>query len=183
MGGSARKVRFNRVIDGDTIEVSTSHGLFRSATRARIRLYGIDAPESTQKRGRDSARYLESLIGSKKKVWLDTKSTDQYGRSVGLVYHRKRRPDQSCNYLMVLAGHARAYMATGQEKDLYRLAETEASRKRRGIWRDRHATDPWEHRRIQREKPQGTPFAKILLLLLASGALAAAAIYIIAQRL
>lgn len=71
------------VIDGDTLEI---HG-------TRIRLHGIDAPESAQQCrradgtswacGREAAFALADLIG-RKTVRCDQRDTDRYGRAVAV---------------------------------------------------------------------------------------------------
>ncbi len=51
--------KVTRVSDGDTVWVSTGHG------RHKVRLNRIDAPESDQPYGKESAAHLKSLIGGK----------------------------------------------------------------------------------------------------------------------
>ena len=50
-----KQVRMLRVIDGDTIEVLVRRGPFRQARKDRIRLYGIDAPETSQAEGNEAS--------------------------------------------------------------------------------------------------------------------------------
>ena len=64
-----RNVQLTRIIDGDTVEVLAPRGLLRREKGERIRLYGIDAPESAQKGGSESTKHLRKIIGSNKKVW------------------------------------------------------------------------------------------------------------------
>jgi endonuclease YncB( thermonuclease family) len=74
-----------RIIDGDTLEI---HG-------TRIRLWGIDAPESSQLcRGEDSEQYrcgakaandLDAFI-ARRPVSCIPISLDQYGRTVAILY-------------------------------------------------------------------------------------------------
>ena len=59
-----KQVRMLRVIDGDTIEVLVRRGPFRQARKDRIRLYGIDAPETSQAEGNEATNHLKQLIGS-----------------------------------------------------------------------------------------------------------------------
>ena len=51
-----KKATLLRIVDGDTVEVALGGGLFRSPKTARIRLYGIDAPESSQKGSKSPPR-------------------------------------------------------------------------------------------------------------------------------
>ena len=77
-----------RVIDGDTLEVGS----------ARVRLYGIDAPESAQRCrsggrtwscGREAARALARRIGSRP-IECKERDRDRYGRMVAVCSDRGR---------------------------------------------------------------------------------------------
>ena len=94
-------VNVTRVIDGDTVEVQTKPGLFRNGRKERVRLYGIDAPESSQTGGPESTKHLKRIIGSGKNVRLEQSGKDRYGRTVGLIYHRKSGREKSYNHQMV----------------------------------------------------------------------------------
>lgn len=73
-----------RVVDGDTLVVRRSDG-----SSAKVRLIGIDAPESVAEdashnteEGRLASAYTSSLVDAGSSVWLqrDTSDTDEYGR-------------------------------------------------------------------------------------------------------
>src|SRR6267378_1738684 len=68
-----------RVADGDTITVLDS-----SNTQHRIRLEGIDAPESHQAFGTQSKNNLSDMV-FRKDVTVVYQKTDQYGRLVGKI--------------------------------------------------------------------------------------------------
>ena len=171
-------VKMTRIIDGDTVVVETGRGLFRRPGSERIRLYGIDAPESSQHGGKESTEHLKRIIGSNLKMWMETVNTDQYGRTVGLLHRRKGRPDDSYNYMMVRDGQARAYMTRPQDRRRFQEAEEEAARRRWGIWRERKATAPWEYRRKQKRREKSSGRLKLVLILVLTGAIAAAALYL-----
>ena len=171
-------VRMTRIIDGDTVVVETGGGLFRQPGSERIRLYGIDAPESSQSGGKESTEHLKRLIGSNRKMWLETVDTDQYGRTVGILHRRKRRPDDSYNYMMVRDGQARAYMARPQDRRRFQEAEEEAARRRWGIWKERKTTAPWEYRQGQKRREKSRSRLKLVLLMVLIGAVAATALYL-----
>ena len=173
-----KSVKMTRVIDGDTVVVDTGGGLFRRRRSERVRLYGIDAPETSQNGGKESTEHLERLIGSNRKMWMETVDTDQYGRTVGLLHRRKGRPDDSYNYMMVRDGQARAYMARPQDRMRFQEAEKEAARRRWGIWRERKTTAPWEYRREQKRREKTGSRLKLVLILALMGAIAAAALYL-----
>jgi micrococcal nuclease len=75
-----------RVSDGDTI-VATSE----NATRLRIRLLGIDAPEVPhglkpgQPYGEEARDYLDHLIGGKT-IRVDAYGPDRYHRILGVIW-------------------------------------------------------------------------------------------------
>ena len=62
------QVTLLRIIDGDTVEVQRRGGFLSTGANERIRLYGIDAPESSQKGGGDATEYHrnanQDLVGS-----------------------------------------------------------------------------------------------------------------------
>ena len=56
------KAKVHRIIDGDTVDVTIDLG-FEMTTKQRIRLYGIDTPETRTRDLKEKARgeYLESF--------------------------------------------------------------------------------------------------------------------------
>lgn len=71
-----------RIVDGDTFDVRTPHGL------ERVRLFGVDAPELGAPGGREACRLLSWLVFARNYhpgwVWLGTgpRAVDRYGRSL-----------------------------------------------------------------------------------------------------
>ena len=176
--GKTTQVDMKRVIDGDTVVVITGQGFMRKTQETRIRLYGIDAPESSQKGGTESTRHLRKLIGSRRKIWMDTMATDQYGRTVGLIYPKRNHPEGSYNLQMVEAGQARCYMTGAQDRARYQHAENTAREKSRGIWKQKKRVDPWEHRRNEKDLSRKRGRMKVVLVI----AMVAAAIALAAYR-
>ena len=72
---AAEAARVVGVIDGDTITI------VRGGRQERIRLYGIDAPETRQAYSRVSTKTLGEMLRGKT-VAVETVETDRYGRSV-----------------------------------------------------------------------------------------------------
>jgi len=141
----ARRVRIRRVIDGDSLEVKYA-GLF-SFLRRRfpVRLYGIDAPELAQPYGQESRQQLQSLV-RRGGIRMEVIATDRYGRTVGLLYRRRRR-GQSINREMVRSGMAWWYRRYGGRDLGFPEAEAEAKRRRRGVWKDGdRIRRPWDYR-------------------------------------
>lgn len=124
------------VTDGDTITV-----LDADKVQHKIRLYGIDAPESTQDYGQRSKQLLSALVyGDTVRVDYDDK--DRYGRIVGKVYNG----EQYVNAEMIRLGLAWHYKQYSKDKD---LAELEATAKagKIGLWSRPDAVAPWDFRR------------------------------------
>ncbi len=81
---TAVSVQVIRIIDGDTFEIEGAE---------RVRLIGVDTPESVQSDtpvecyARESSEYLKELIeGKTVKLVRDTTNRDQYGRLLRYVY-------------------------------------------------------------------------------------------------
>jgi len=135
------------VADGDTITLLDS-----SNTQHRIRLEGIDAPESHQAFGSRSKQNLSDLIYGKEVTVISYK-TDQYGRLVGKILSGGR----DINLEQVrdgMAWHYKEYEReqTPTDRELYAKAEDEARAARRGLWADPDPIEPSRFRREQREE-------------------------------
>ncbi len=68
------------VADGGTITILDS-----SKRQHKIRLYGIDTPEKSQAYGKKAKKFTANLAAGKA-VEVEVYDTDQYGRSVGVVF-------------------------------------------------------------------------------------------------
>ncbi|MGE0255504.1 MAG: thermonuclease family protein [Alphaproteobacteria bacterium] len=131
------------VIDGDTIEI---HG-------QRIRLHGIDAPESRQecarpdgtawRCGQQAALELSDRIG-RAVVRCERHDRDRYGRIVATCF----RADEDLNRWMVANGWAVAYRQYSID---YVADEDCARRGRLGIWAGTFAM-PWDWRQQRQRK-------------------------------
>ena len=108
-----------RVVDGDTIDVTLDLG-FDILHKCRVRLYGIDTPESRTRnldekaRGNMAGSFLEEAIEDGEKVIIQTKLKDsrgKFGRILGDVIV----DDININQLMVKCHLAVAYH--GQSKN------------------------------------------------------------------
>lgn len=130
-----------RVSDGDTVTIQLPNG-----TKERIRLRGIDAPESGQDFGRVSKRELTKLI-SRKEVRVETDGRDRYDRIIGKIYLGQLFVNEE----MVRLGVAWYYPKyTPNEPELL-AAQDEAKAARRGLWVQRSPLPPWEWRKLNRE--------------------------------
>ena len=77
--------KVTRVVDGDTIDVDLDLG-FNIIYKCRVRLYGIDTPESRTRnkdekvRGKLAAKFLKDAILNGKNVILQTQLKDSKGK-------------------------------------------------------------------------------------------------------
>lgn len=144
-----------KVSDGDTIQVQDSLG-----TKVKVRFYGIDAPETGKSNKRtghvskpgqaygDAA--FQALKGkiSRKQVRLDVMDTDQYGRTVSIVWLGNR----NINKEMVAEGYAWAYRQylDRPHASEYIGAEEQARKAGLGLWMQSNPQPPWEFRKTLR---------------------------------
>ena len=134
-----------RVVDGDTL-VMAGH---------KIRLHGIDAPESLQECldvknqwymcGREATQALEDRIAGKPVTCVLNPRPDRYGRSLGTCWFSDGVQVQSW---LVRHGWAVAYRRYSLR---YLVEEDLARTQRNGIWRGEFVM-PWNWRRGGRLK-------------------------------
>ena len=115
--------KVTKVVDGDTIDVDIDLG-FNISYSQRVRLAGIDTPESRTKDAREKALGLEvknkvkSAIESAKTIIIKTElpdSTEKYGRILGWVYLDGAA--KSLNEQLIDEGYAWGYMGETKVKD------------------------------------------------------------------
>jgi endonuclease YncB( thermonuclease family) len=146
-GSQTLNGRVVRVVDGDTVTV-----LDANDTQHRIRLEGIDAPESHQVFGEQSRQSLAEMI-SGKEVTVSYQKTDQYGRLVGKILFDGR----DINLEQVKAGMAWHYKfyeneQTPEDRELYAKAEETARSARRGLWQDPNPVEPYQFRKEEKRE-------------------------------
>ena len=127
-----------RVVDGDTIWIGGT----------KIRLHGIDAPETKQEcidangnpwmAGEAATEFLKSLTVGKE-VSCSSHGNDRYGRMIGSC----EVGDMDINREMVKAGLARAYR---QYSERYLYEEHGAMRTKAGMWGG-ECMAPWDWRK------------------------------------
>jgi micrococcal nuclease len=111
------------VVDGDTIDVVIDLG-FDILFASRVRLAGIDTPESrtTDKAekalGIEAKEYLKKQLKDAKSVVIRTEkmdSSEKYGRILGWVYVNGE--SESINNKMINDGYAWGYLGETKIKD------------------------------------------------------------------
>ena len=115
------------VVDGDTIDVVIDLG-FDILFASRVRLAGIDTPESrtTDKAekalGLEAKEYLKKQLKDAKSVVIRTEkmnSSEKYGRILGWVYINGE--SESINNKMINDGYAWGYLGETKVKDFEAL--------------------------------------------------------------
>lgn len=125
--------------DGDTIHVTLNN-----ATTIKVRLYGIDCPESAQPGGFEATQFVRAKAYNAV-VEGETVDVDRYGRQVALV----SIDGKNLNGEIVEAGYAWVYtryctMAVCKKFDASEAAARVAGR---GLWAEPDPTPPWEWRK------------------------------------
>jgi len=128
--------KVTNVVDGDTIDVEIDLG-FDISFSSRVRLAGIDTPESRTKDKAEKAlglevkEYLKSKIKDAKSVVIKTEkmdSSEKYGRILGWVY--LDGSTVSINEQMISDGYAWGYLGDTKVKDFEALAKARAKAKK-----------------------------------------------------
>ena len=113
--------RVSKVVDGDTIDVDIDLG-FDISFSSRVRLAGIDTPESRtkdtyeKKLGLESKEWLKKALDHANKVVIKTEkinSTEKFGRVLGWLFV----DDVNLNLAMIDQGYAWSYMGDTKVKD------------------------------------------------------------------
>jgi endonuclease YncB( thermonuclease family) len=134
------------VTDGDTIVVYDSH------QHRKVRLNGIDAPESDQDFGQASKQTLSDWVLGKR-VAVVWNKTDRYDRILGTVIIGL--VDVGLEQLRTgAAWDIRRYEADVPEieRHLYATAEREAKTRKLGLWSQANPIAPWDWR-ARKESP------------------------------
>jgi len=141
-----------RVLDGDTIHLLSDTKLPPQVKKHKdktisIRFRGIDAPEKDQPYGQESKQNLKNLIENKK-VKVDVKDIDRYGRIAGYMYLNGK----NINLEQVRQGYAWAYteyLDRPYASEFYN-AEKEARKQKLGLWKQSNPKPPWEWRKLKK---------------------------------
>ena len=113
-----------KVVDGDTIDASIDLG-FDISLEKRIRLAGIDTPESRTTNlkekalGLESKEWLKKILDGAKDILIKTElpdSTEKYGRIIGHLFINGQ--ETSLNNQMIAEGYALAYDGGTKDMDL-----------------------------------------------------------------
>lgn len=133
-----RVIKINRVVDGDTIDVTIDLG-FDLYKKERVRVAGVDTPE---KRTRDLEekelgidatnwlkKHLEEAISGEEDLVIRTElvgGVGKYGRLLGWLYIADSQ--LSLNEMMIEEGYAWAYDGGTKQKNFEELREIRRSK-------------------------------------------------------
>ena len=128
-----RVVKINRVVDGDTIDVTIDLG-FDLMKKERVRIAGVDTPEKRTRDLEEKALGIDATNWMKEKLEGAIKGDDElvirtelkggvgkYGRLLGWLYVGD--DDVSLNEKMIEEGYAWAYDGGTKQKDFEELRE------------------------------------------------------------
>lgn len=131
----AETVRLVRVVDGDTLVVELADG-----TEERVRLIGIDAPETHREDecfGPEATATMNDLVaaGDRLTLWIDP-SQDQADRFDRLLRFATTDDGDDLGHQMLLRGVAEVYVFRRDFAllDGYRAAESAAQAADHGLW-------------------------------------------------
>jgi len=120
------------VVDGDTIDVVIDLG-FNVLFEQRVRLAGIDTPESRtsdkaeKALGLEAKEYLKKQLKDAKSIVIRTEkmdSSEKYGRILGWLY--VNGDSESINNKMIVDGYAWGYLGETKIKDFDALKKARA---------------------------------------------------------
>ena len=119
----------SKVVDGDTIDADIDLGFDISLSK-RIRLAGIDTPESRttnikeKAMGLESKEWIKKTLEGAKDILIKTElpdSTEKYGRIIGHLFINGQ--ETSLNNQMITSGYALAYDGGTKDKNFDVLLE------------------------------------------------------------
>ena len=126
-----RVVKINRVVDGDTIDVTIDLG-FDLYKKERVRVAGVDTPEKRTKNLEEKALGIDATVWLKSKLEESIKGDEEliirtelkggvgkYGRLLGWLYVGDS--DISLNEKMITEGYAHSYDGGTKNMDLEAL--------------------------------------------------------------
>jgi len=127
------------IADGDTITVLDS-----SNTQHKIRIYGVDCPESHQDYGQKAKQFTSDLVFGKI-VEVKVMDTDRYGRTVGIV----NIGSKTLNEELVKNGMAWFYgqYCKASVCSQWKQYQEGARNTKIGLWSQANSIPPWDFRR------------------------------------
>lgn len=131
------------IADGDTITVLTDE-----KRQVKVRLYGVDCPESKQAYGTRARQFTRDKVAGKR-VEVEVRDVDRYGRTVGIV---TASDGSILNADLLDGGMAWLYSAYCKAPvcRAWKAKEVAARKVKAGLWADASPVPPWEYRKAAR---------------------------------
>jgi micrococcal nuclease len=121
------KARVEKVIDGDTIDITLG------GRSVRLRYYGVDTPERGDRCFREAADRNETLIGKEVLLLPDARDKDRFGRLLRYVF---LQDGTSVDATLVAEGFGRAWTEDGRYvQEIAQLQSTADLSDRGCLWR------------------------------------------------
>ena len=139
----------SRVIDGDTIEI------LKDDEFVKVRLHGVDAPERSQKYGKEATDKVIELLRPVNMISVNILDKDIYGRYIATVHTNDEDMVKVNSYsgvkgdvglILVDQGLAWHYKKYSDSEEL-ETAEIYARNNKLGLWSEKDPTPPWIYRR------------------------------------
>ncbi len=125
-----------KVVDGDTIQIDYN------GTKERVRLIGIDTPESVHpdenkntENGKKASEYTKKILTGKKiRLELDVQERDKYGRILAYVY----LDDEMVNKKLLADGYAQVatYPPNVKYAEEFLSIQEKAQKAQKGLWKE-----------------------------------------------
>ena len=138
----------SRVIDGDTIEI------LKDDEFVKVRLHGVDAPERSQKYGKEATDKVIELLRPVNMITVNILDIDRYGRYIATVHTNDEEMVRVNSYggirgdvglILVDQGLAWHYKKYSDSEEL-EAAENYARTNKLGLWSEDEPTPPWIYR-------------------------------------
>lgn len=127
------------VADGDTITVEPVRG----GSRVKVRLHGVDCPETRQTYGQAAKHFVvDAALYKVVDIQVTPQKKDRYGRVIAVVVVKGSGVLQE---RLLDAGLAWVYAKYYKGSDWYER-EAWARKMKKGLWRDENPVPPWEWR-------------------------------------
>ena len=115
-----------RVVDGDTVDVDIDLGFGVWLQKQRVRLYGVDTPESRTRDAEEKVfgnlakKFVEDRlpVDSKQKLRTRLDGKGKFGRILGefLIYDPKTDRESTLNQMLIETSNAVAYHGQSKEE-------------------------------------------------------------------
>ena len=115
-----------RVVDGDTVDVDIDLGFGVWLHKQRVRLYGVDTPESRTRDAEEKVfgnlakKFVEDRlpVDSKQKLRTRLDGKGKFGRILGefLIYDPKTDRESTINQMLIETSNAVAYHGQSKEE-------------------------------------------------------------------